>query len=81
MPHRDPTRERARKRDRRKPNPRWSPNLLGHFEQTSISGPSLPVIRPAYNSAVARALHDLAESNPTPREYQSRKEAILAGNL
>ena len=36
-----------------------------------------PCIRPAYTHAQRKALHALAESNPTPERYRAEKERIL----
>jgi len=65
------------KRERRKANPRWYPNLLGPYDPTASPTPAFPALRPTYDLPTARALHALAESNPTPDEYHARKEAIL----
>jgi hypothetical protein len=58
--------------------PRWHPNLLGPYEPGNSRTPVFPTLRPTYNIHTARALHALAESNPTPDEYHARKKAILA---
>jgi hypothetical protein len=42
-------------------------------------GGAMPMLRPHYPARIARQLHDLAESNPTPAEYAAAKRRILEG--
>lgn len=43
-------------------------------------GGILPSIRPHYHPRVARALHALAESRPTPEAYARERARILEAN-
>lgn len=53
--------------------------LLGHYSHTREprGGGILPSLHPHYHPDTAKALHDLAESNPTPPQYREAKERIL----
>jgi chorismate mutase len=64
MPHRDPTRERARMRRMR-------------AELTAKRRGSMPILRPAYTASQRAALHALAESDPTPEHYATQRAIIL----
>lgn len=41
--------------------------------------PRQPILRPSRPARVTEALHRLAQSNPTPAEYERRKAQILRG--
>jgi hypothetical protein len=68
MPHRDPTRERARVREYRRRK---------HRELLANHHGGMPILRPAYTASQRAALHALAESNPTPETYAAQRAAIL----
>lgn len=42
--------------------------------------PRQPILRPTRPARVTDALHALAESNPTPAEYERKKAQILEGD-
>ena len=42
-------------------------------------GKFLPTYRTTYPASVARVLHALAESNPSPTEYRTERARILGG--
>ena len=59
-------------------------SLLGAANTTTgrrgrNQGGILPSYRTAYPAHIARALHALAQSNPTPTEYRTERARILGG--
>jgi hypothetical protein len=58
------------------PAPR--PSILGTpLGYDGRGGGMLPSLRTTYPPSVRRALHALAESNPTPERYRTERERIL----
>lgn len=58
------------------------PGMFGRVRDRSDAKPGggcLPT-RPHYPASVARALHALAESRPTPETYARKKARILGGH-
>ena len=58
--------------------------LRGLFGASADAGPMrgggiLPSYRPTYPARIARALHALAESRPTPETYARERARILEG--
>lgn len=58
-------------------------SLLGgsarEYPSGGRGGGMLPCLRPRYTVAEARALFELAESNPTPERYAKERARILDG--